>query len=48
MAPMHIEDFIHRLVAALAPANDHHFSTTLRMVWIRDLYPMNMGIMKGI
>ena len=45
---MHIQDFIHRLAAALALAKDNHFSTTLRMVGIRDLYPVNMGITMGI
>src|SRR3970282_1994263 len=48
VAPMHIQDFIHRLAAALALAKDNHFSTTLRMVGIRDLYPVNMGITMGI
>jgi hypothetical protein len=45
---MHIEDLIHRLAAALALAKNNHFSTTLRMIGIGDLYPMNMGITKGI
>ncbi len=45
---MHIEDFIHCLAAAHALAKDNHFSTTLRMIGIGNLYPMNMGITMGI
>jgi hypothetical protein len=45
---MHIEDLMHFLATALAPAEHKHFSTTLRMIGIRDLDPMNMGVMKGI
>jgi hypothetical protein len=45
---MHIEDLIHFLAPTLAAPKHNHFSTTLRMIWICDLYPMNMGVMKGI
>ncbi len=48
MAPMYIDDLIHFLTKALAPLKHNHFGATLRMIWIGDLYPMNMGIMMGI
>jgi hypothetical protein len=41
---MHIDDLIHILVTVLAPAKYHDFSTTLRMIGISNLKPMNMGI----
>ena len=47
MTAVYIEDLVHRLAAAVALAKNNHFSTTLRMVRIRDLYPMNMGITMG-
>ena len=48
MATVHIDDLIHFLIPALVPPKHNNFSATLRMIWIRDLYPMNMGVMMGI
>jgi hypothetical protein len=45
---MHIDDLMHFPIQVLAPPKHNHFSTILRMIWIRDLYPMKMGVMKGI
>jgi hypothetical protein len=45
---MHIEDLIHLLAPTLVPPKHNQFSATLGMIWICDLYPMNMGVMKGI